>query len=356
MPLVRPFETSVARQDTRTSFILKMFSNGLVGYGECVAETDPSYSYETLETAHYVLKEFIVPPLLGWDFNHPREVLPKLAHVRGHPMAKTTVEAAAWDLWAKGQGISLRQALGGVKDTIPAGVSLGVEPTIADLLRQIERYLEAGYQRIKIKIKPGWDVETVQAVRQAFPDTPLQVDANGAYTIADSEIFQALDDFDLLLIEQPFEYDDLVDHAQLQTLLKTPVCLDESISSVNAARAALALGSCRVINIKMGRVGGLSASLRVHDLCQEAGVPVWCGGMLETGIGRAHNLALASLANFKLVPDISASARYFQHDIIDPPVTLGADGMIPIPDGPGIGVALDEKRVAEVGSRIEVWQ
>ncbi|MCL6552878.1 MAG: o-succinylbenzoate synthase, partial [Firmicutes bacterium] len=268
-----------------------------------------------------------------------------------HHMAKAAVEAALWDLHARAQGISLAALLGGTRDRVAVGVSLGIEPTVDALLERVEHFLHLGYRRIKIKIKPGWVLEPVEQIRRRFGDIMLQVDANSAFSLDDAPLLRALDDHHLVLIEQPLEEDDIVDHAKLQAQLRTPICLDESIVHARAARAALELGACRVINIKQARVGGLTEAVAIHDLCQARGVPVWCGGMLETGPGRAANLALASLPNFTLPGDISASDRYFQEDLIDPPVVLNADGTITVPTGAGLGVHVVPERVARYAVR-----
>lgn len=345
LPYVFPFETSFGREDTKTCVLVRLYAGGLEGWGEAPAAGAPLYNEETVGTAWHVLEDFILPLLLGRDIGDPREFPPLVRHLRRHHMAKAGVEAALWDLFTQAGGISLAQALGGTRGAVEVGVSLGIEPDIAILLRRIEQFLDRGYRRIKIKIKPGWDVEVVRAVRRTFGQVRLQVDANSAYTPADAPLLRQLDDFDLLLIEQPLGEDDIVDHAALQAQLRTPICLDESIVSPDGARKALDLHSCRVINIKAARLGGLSAGVQTHDLCQARGIPVWCGGLLETGIGRAANLALASLPNFRLPGDISASDRYFHEDLIDPPVTLNPDGTITVPTGAGLGVSVNVDRI-----------
>ncbi len=345
MPLLAPFETSGWVETERSCIIVAVFGGGLIGWGECVAMDGPWYSYETTETAWHILRDFLVPMVLGQDIQHAEDLSAQFERVRGHPMAKAGLEIAIWDWLAKASGVSLAQALGGVRDRVDVGVSVGIQPSLANLVERVERYLIEGYRRIKIKIKPGWDVAAVQALRRAFPELRLQVDANSAYTLAHVPIFQALDEYNLLLVEQPLGADDLFDHAQLQQQLRTPICLDESIHTPDDARVALSLGSCRVINIKPGRVGGLAASRRIHDLCAAQNIPVWCGGMLETGIGRAANVALASLPNFRLPGDISASARYYAEEVIDPPFVLNPDSTLTVPRGPGIGVHVDERQL-----------
>jgi len=346
MPLVHPFETSFGRQSIRPCILVEVHGKGLIGWGECTVDDGPWYAYETIDTAWHMLRDFLIPAVLGRTIASPGEVVAKFASIRGHPMARAALEDAVWDLLAKGASVSLAGALGGQRTRVPVGVSVGIEATVDAQLKQVERYVALGYGRVKLKIKPGWDVVPVRAVREAWPDLALQVDANSAYTPADSEMFKELDQFDLLLIEQPLHHDDIVDHARLQAMLKTPICLDESIHSPEHARWALDIDACRVINIKVNRVGGLTAARQIHDLCTERGVPVWCGGMLETNVGRSLNLALASLPNFRLPGDISASARYYEEDLAEPNFCLNPDSTITVPDMPGIGVHVLPDRLA----------
>jgi len=346
LPYVHPFETSFGRELEREAILVAVEADGLTGWGECVAGSGPWYSYETIGTAWHVLVDFLVPALLGQEISQPADVVARFSRVRGHAMARASLENAVWDLLGRAQGLSLAQMLGGVRPAVPVGVSVGIEPTLDELLAQVEGYVAAGYGRVKLKIKPGWDVAVVRAVRERWPELPLQVDANSAYTLADAARLAELDAFDLLLIEQPLHHDDMVDHAALQRRLRTPICLDESIHSPQHARWALDIGACRIINVKVGRVGGFTAARQIHDLCAERGVPVWCGGMLETNVGRAGNLALAALPNFTLPGDISASARYFHHDIAAPDFTLNADSTITVPGGPGSGVQVLPERLA----------
>jgi len=355
MPWVHPFETSFGRETHYEGVIAAVSGEGLTGWGECPAGSGPWYSYETAQTAWHVMRDFLVPLVLGQEAEEAEEVAPLMARVRGHNMAKAGIEMACWDLLARTRGVSLSQYLGGTRDRVKVGVSVGIQESLEALVARVGSFLDEGYPRIKIKIKPGWDVEAVKAVRAEFGDILLQVDANSAYTLDDLPMLKALDGYELLLIEQPLGYDDLYDHAKVQRELETPVCLDESIHSPDHARWALELGSCQVINIKPARVGGLRASKCIHDLCQESGVPVWCGGMLETGIGRATNVALASLPNFGLPGDISATARYYAHDIAQPPFELNADGTLTVPTGPGIGVEMDVERLEQVTLRHEVF-
>ncbi|HEY8551248.1 MAG TPA: o-succinylbenzoate synthase [Vicinamibacterales bacterium] len=351
LPLARHFETSFGRSTDRTFVLVTVHADGIAGWGECVAEAHPYYSSETADGAYRVLAQYLVPLLLGVDLADPREVGPRLRRVRGHRMAKGALEMAIWDLYARSRNEPLSQVLGGTHRRIASGVSIGIQDTVEELLERIAMERAAGYQRVKIKIKPGWDVEVVERVRARYADLPLMVDANAAYTPADTDRLRALDAFDLLMIEQPLAEDDLVDHAALQRQLKTPICLDESIESREALEAALALGACRIVNVKPGRLGGFAESLAVHDRCGAAGIPVWHGGMLESGIGRAHNIHLASLPNFTLPGDIGASSRYYQPDLIDPPIEVASDGTIAVPDGPGIGVAIVPERVQQATLR-----
>jgi o-succinylbenzoate synthase len=345
LPLVHFFETSFGRIDDKHFILVRVDGDGASGYGECVAEQDPYYSSETNDTVWHIISAFIAPRVLGAEFAHPRDVFPALKAIRGHNMAKAAVEMAAWDLFARQRGEPLSRVLGGARDRIASGVSVGIQPTLDDLVANVERELAAGYRRIKIKIKPGWDVGAVEAVRARFGAIPLMVDANAAYTLADADHLAQLDRFDLMMIEQPLDYDDVGDHAVLQRRLKTPICLDESIKTVNIAREAIAAGACRIINIKPGRIGGFAESIRLHDLCASHGIPVWHGGMLESGIGRAANIHLSTLSNFSLPGDVAASRRYFDPDLIEPPIEVAADGTIGVPTGPGLGVSIRQDRV-----------
>jgi O-succinylbenzoate synthase len=344
MPLVSPFETSFGRSIDRECILITLQSEGITGYGECVADRDPGYSYETTGTAWHILEEFITPAILGQDAeDFHRRVTP----IRGHNLAKAGVEMALWDLLGKREDKSLRDLLGGVRNKVDVGVSVGLQSTPEILVQTVESYLSQGYGRIKIKIKPGRDVRDTEAVRKAFPAIKLQVDANSAYTLETSESILPLDAFDLLLIEQPLHEDDIWEHHYLQEKFQTPICLDESIITPRHARVALDMGACKIINIKAGRVAGLSQAVAIHDLCQAGGIPVWCGGMLETGIGRASNLALASLPGFVLPADISASNRYYSRDITNESFVLNPDSTINVPNKPGLGVTLDNDAVKQ---------
>jgi len=311
MRLVAPFETSFGVEQDRACIVVMMRAGGLIGYGECVAATEPGYSYETTATAWHILRDFIVPAVLGQELTDIPSLIARYARVRGNPLAKAGLEMAAWDVLGQAQTKSLAQMFGGARDRVEVGVSVGIQPSTQALVERVGRYIAEGYARIKIKIKPGRDLADARAVRAAFPDIRLQVDANSAYQLADAPLFQQMDDLNLLLIEQPLAEDDIYDHSKLQPQLKTPICLDESILSADHARAAIELGACRIVNIKAARVSGLFEAKQVHDLCRERGVPVWCGGMLETNIGRASNIALASLPGFTLPGDISATSRYY---------------------------------------------
>ncbi|HXW06222.1 MAG TPA: o-succinylbenzoate synthase [Vicinamibacterales bacterium] len=345
LPLVRFFETSFDRVHERAFVLVRLEQDGFEGLGECVADSHPYYSAETNQTAWHIIERFIGPRVLGREFAHPGEVFDALVAIRGHNMAKAAVEMAAWDLWARRAGRPLARELGGTGTRIVSGVSIGIQDSLEALLDLVALELAAGYRRIKIKIKPGWDIEPVARIRERFGAVPLMVDANAAYTSADADHLAQLDAFDLLMIEQPLAYDDLRDHAALQRRLRTPICLDESIHSVRDAEDAIDLGACRIINIKPGRLGGHEPSRRVHDLACRRGIPVWHGGMLESGIGRAHNLHLSTLPNFRLPGDVAASRRYYSPDLIDPAIDVGPDGTIGVPEGAGIGVRVVPERV-----------
>jgi o-succinylbenzoate synthase len=337
MKLVTPFETSMERTDIRRILLIEVDVDGIVGWGECVAGETPSYSPETAETAWHILRDHLWPLLKGKEFNSAAEVWDLMAHVRGHNMAKGGLEAAIWDSEAIQKEVPLAKLIGGTRDEIACGVSVGIKGSPEELVEAVRKELAAGYQRIKIKIKPGKDVAFVQRLRQEFPRIKLMVDANSAYTLEDWPLLKQLEAFYLMMIEQPLGWDDLYSHIELQKKLSTPICLDECIHTEEQAKAAIALGACKIINIKLGRVGGYTVARRIHDLCQQNKIPVWCGGMLESGIGRAHNIALSTLPNFVLPGDVTASKRYWQEDIIDPEVTVSPEGTIKVPVGPGIG-------------------
>jgi O-succinylbenzoate synthase len=344
------FEISSGGKQDRRILLLTLHGEGHEGWGECVVGEDPGYSYETTETAWHLLTDFILPKVVGREAEGPEDVLSPVAWIRGHRMAKAAVEMAAWDLAARIDGLSLSEKLGGTRKAVPVGVSIGLQRTDEALHQKVDGYVSEGYARIKIKIKPGRDVEMLAGLRQRFPDVSIMADANSAYRLSDAERLKELDALDLLMIEQPLAHDDFLEHARLQERLTTPVCLDESIESVGDVELALHLGSCRIVNIKPGRVGGLGTSRRIHDLMKAQGLPVWCGGMLESGIGRAHNVALASLEGFTLPGDISASRRYWDQDVVIPEFEI-SDGRMAVPDGPGIGVEPDLERIESLTVR-----
>ena len=354
MPLVTPFETSFGRVTNRRMLLVEAESEGVAGWGESVAGEGPFYAPETVETAWHILRDFIWPLLKGRDFGSASEVWSVLEAIRGHNMAKGAVEAALWDVEAKQQGIPLWKLLGGVRQEISCGVSIGIKPTLEELVATVERELAAGYQRIKIKIKPGNDVTPVERLRERFPNIRLMVDANSAYRMEDWPVLKRLEAYYLMMIEQPLGWDDIFSHVELQRKLDTPICLDECIHTEEHARAAIELGACRIINIKLGRVGGYTPARRIHDLCRAKQVPVWCGGMLESGIGRAHNIALSTLENFSLPGDVTASRRYWVEDVIDPEVVVTPHGTIRVPDGPGIGYTPRIDRIEAITARKEI--
>ncbi len=348
VPLVSPFETSQWKEEEKACIVVVLRSGSLEGYAECPVTHGPWYSSETVNGAWHIMEDYMVSKILGKEFKTPSELLDSLSPIRGHNMAKASFEMALWDLLAKSKNVSLSNMIGGTSSKIASGVSVGIQESVEKCVDAVERFLDLGYRRIKVKIRPGLDVKLVSSLRDEFPDTPLMVDANGAYRPDDSKSLRRLDMFDLLMIEQPFTWDDLVEHANLQKTIKTAICLDESVASVNDLKSALALGSCRVLNIKPARVGGLTAAKQIHDKCVSHNMPVWCGGLLETGIGRAHNVALASLSGFVMPNDISASNRYFKQDIVKPEFKLNPDGTIDVPSGPGIGVEVLAGRMSEL--------
>jgi O-succinylbenzoate synthase len=348
LPYVAPFETSGWREEGSHAIIVRVEGDGVVGWGEAPVGQNPFYNEENTKTAWSILQDYLVPMLMQADLQSPYDVTPAFQRVRGNRMAKAGLEFAVWDLFARRAGVSLAQLLGGTRDRVPVGVSVGIQKDIPTLLWVVDNYLSDGYRRIKLKIKPGWDVAPTRAVRATWPDLLLQVDANSIYHLADAPHLAELDEFGLLLIEQPLGHDDIFDHAKLKPQLRTPLCLDESIVSPEHARWAVELHACDIINIKPSRIGGLADAKRIHDLAQAAGIPVWHGGMLETGIGRAINVALASLPNFTLPGDISANDRYFARDIVQNPFTLNPDSTLTVPTGIGHGAIVDEEYLEEV--------
>lgn len=346
LPLIHFFETSFGRTTERRIILARLIDpDGAEGWGECTAGEGPFYSDEWTDSAWNTLQEFLAPMLVGRQFNGAADSFSVLRPVRGHRMAKATLENACWDLEAKKLGVPLWKHLGGTQAKISCGVSIGIQDTAEILLEKIRKEVDAGYQRIKIKIKPGWDLKIVERVRAEFPNIRLMGDANSAYTLADVPLFQELDKFNLMMLEQPLAHTDIFDHAKLQKQIETAVCLDESIHSAEDATHAIELGSCRIINVKLGRVGGHSEAKRIEGITRQNNIPIWCGGMLEAGIGRAHNIAMSTLAGFTLPGDVSASARYWSEDIIEPPVVVSTQGTITAPEKPGIGFDLNLQRI-----------
>jgi o-succinylbenzoate synthase len=356
MELGSPFVTSMGTEYDEEHIIVRVEGEGITGWGESVAEGTPFYSYETVQTAWHILKDFLIPSVLGKDLKDVAEAIDLYAKVRGHMMAKAGLEAALWDSFAKSQNISLSKMLGGTREKVDVGVSIGIQSSENELIKKVEGYLAEGYKRIKIKISPGLDMQFIRALRKEFPGLLLQVDANSAYTLDDTGLFKKMDEYDLSLIEQPLGYEDIFDHSKLQRELKTPICLDESIHSLEDTRAAIELGSCRIINIKPGRVGGFTESKLIHDYCASMKIPVWHGGMLESGIGRAGNVALASLSNFTLPGDISASKRYYKEDIVEPEFVVNPDGTMNVPVKPGIGVEVNMRMLEKVTVYKEIFR
>ena len=348
--LIRPFSTSSSRRDYLEHIIVKAYADGLVGWGECASPIDPYYCEETTETCWHILEKFIAPNVLGKEWLTPEEVVALYGKVKRNNFAKAGLEMACWDLLAKSEGKPLHELLGGTRSEILSGVSLGIEEDLGRLMANVDQYVGEGYRRVKLKIAPGKDVSVVSAVREKYPDLPLMADANSAYTLDDVAALKELDHFNLMMIEQPLASDDIVDHAELQSQLQTPICLDESIHSVEDVRRALSLDSGRIINIKVSRLGGLFESKKVHDYCHARNVPVWCGGMHEYGVGRAANLAISSLPGFSLPGDVSGSDKYYARDIVDP-VILADQGSIALRDAPGIGYTPDERAVADFTTR-----
>ena len=356
MQLVNPFETSFGITHDRRILLLELHAkDGSTGWGEVTAGEGPFYNPETTDTAWIVLRNFLVPLLLGKTIDGPEAALRAMEPVRGHEMAKAAIETAVWDLLASQQSVSLANLLGGTRNQISCGVSLGIHKDTGKLLERIAQELAAGYQRVKLKIKPGQDVQVVSAVRNRYPDIALTVDANSAYRMTDIALLEQLDAFNLTYIEQPLEWNEIYQHAELQRRLKTAICLDECIHNLRDAQAAVELGACRVINIKLGRVSGHTEARRIQAYCLERGVPVWCGGMLESGIGRAHNIAMSSLPGFVLPGDVSASKRYWEEDIIVPPVEVSPEGVIRVPDSPGLGYKVNKQRIEKLTVRQEEW-
>ena len=343
MRMKTPFTTSFGTMQNKRFLVLEVRDeSGVIGWGEGVAFETPSYTEETLKTSLHMLEDFLIPKLLGVELTHPDEVYELFRSIRRNNMAKAAIEGAVWDIYAQQTNQSLAEAIGGTQERIEVGVSIGLQPTDEQLIQKIQQALEQGYKRIKVKIKPGKDIELLRTIRRVFPKVPLMADANSSYTLQDIELLKQLDEFDLMMIEQPLAHDDILDHAMLQKQMKTPICLDESITSLEDTRRAIMLGSCGVVNIKLARVGGISEAKRIHNYCKKHDIPVWCGGMLEAGIGRAQCVALASLSNFTMPGDTAASARYWDEDIIIPEVTV-EDGLITVPKKLGLGYEVNRK-------------
>ena len=354
MPLKFRFRTSFGETGVKKFLLLELRGEGLSGWGECIAEEGPFYSPETLSTAMPILSAYLLPLILGKAVSSPEEFERLAARIRGNRMAKAAVECALRDLFARAAGVPLGKALGGTRDAIEVGVSLGISPTAKETVENVRKHVEQGYKRIKLKIEPGRDADRLAAVREAFPDITLTVDANAAYTPADADTLRSLDAFRLDYIEQPLHHEDIAQHAELAKTLKTPICLDESITGVEKAEDMISLGAGRIINIKPGRVGGFAQSRAIHDLCVKNKIPVWCGGMLESGVGRAYNVALASLPGFSIPGDLSPSARYWEKDVVTPEWTMSDDGIVSVPrDKPGIGVTVDVARVDDLTVRTQ---
>jgi o-succinylbenzoate synthase len=353
MPLVHFFETSFGRTFSRRILLLTAHCQGVDGWAECVAGEEPFYSSEWIETAWATLKHHLLPSVLGQSFSTAPECVPLMGKIRGHRMAKTAVENALWDAEAKERKQPLWKLLGGTRRQIECGVSIGIQDSVQQLLNKVETELAAGYRRIKLKVKPGWDLRILERVRSRWPEILLSCDANSAYRLDQIDHLREFDNFNLLMIEQPLWNDDLYYHARLQSELRTAICLDESIRHARDAAIAIESGACRIINIKVGRVGGFAEAKKIHDLCQTKKIPVWCGGMLESGIGRAHNVAVSALPNFTLPGDVSASKRYWKEDIVDPEVGVTAQGTIALPDDPGTGYRVREDLIEKLTTRKE---
>lgn len=354
LPLIHFFETSFGRTTERRILLARVGDGeGAEGWGECTAGEGPFYSEEWVESAWAVIETYLAPMTVGREVEVAAQVCDLMKAVRGNRMAKAAIETACWDLEARRKGVPVWQLLGGARTEIASGVSIGIQDSPEALLEKIEREVAAGYRRIKIKIKPGWDVKIVERVRERFPEIQLSVDANSAYTLADVPLFRQLDRFRLMMVEQPLAYDDMVDHAALQRQIETPICLDESIRSAEDARKAIEMGACQIVNVKLGRVGGHTEARRVEQAARERGIPVWCGGMLESGVGRAHNIAISTLEGFTLPGDVSASARYWEEEIVEPPITVSPRGTISVPGKPGIGFKIKQKRVDDLTVRRE---
>jgi o-succinylbenzoate synthase len=357
IPFIFPFKFSNGELLNHTCLIAAVKSEDLTGWGECPTFDNPYYTYETINTASHILKDFLIPRIINKNINSPQEIRDLLAPIRGHNMAKSALDCAIYDLFAKAENISLSKFLGGVKNRIKVGVSVSLQGDISQLLNRVESYVNEGYQRVKLKISPDWNLTPLQEIRKKYPDLSLMADANSAFNLDDVALFQQMDELNLTMIEQPLAYDDLLDHATLQAEIKTPICLDESINSLHDTRMAIALKSCQIINLKVSRVGGITNALEIHDLCEKQGIKLWCGGMLESGIGRATNLHLASLSNFVFPADISATNRYFREDITKQPIYLHSENStINVPKNSGIGVEVDKNLLKKYSHHQEIFR
>jgi O-succinylbenzoate synthase len=356
LPLVHFFETSFGRTTTRRIVLVQVQADGLTGWGEVTCGEEPFYSHETPETAWHILRDFLIPWTLRKEWGAPCGLVSRFRPIRGHNMAKAALENALWHIEAQQKNLPLSKLVGGTLAEIPCGVSIGIQNSVEELLEKIAREVAAGYQRIKVKVKPGWDIEVLDRIRDRFPRLPLMADANCAYSLADTTRLKEFDRFYLMMVEQPLGWDDLLDHARLQREISTPICLDESIHNADDARKAVDIGACKIINIKLGRVGGFTAARQVHDVCRARNIPVWCGGMLESGIGRAHNIAMSTLPGFTLPGDVSASQRYWAEDIIDPEVTVSAQGTIHVPQTAGLGYTPNLDRIEKATVRKEAFE
>ncbi|MGO8791075.1 MAG: o-succinylbenzoate synthase [Terriglobia bacterium] len=356
MPLVHFFETSFGRTTTRRIVLVRVDADGVTGWGEVTCGELPFYNYETPDTAWHILRDLLIPWTLGKAWAAPGDVVPCFRPIRGHNMAKAALENALWHIAAQQQNLPLATLIGGTLTEIPCGVSIGIQNSVEELLEKVEREVAEGYQRIKVKVKPGWDVNVLDAIRRRFPRILLMADANSAYSLADVAHLKEFDRFYLMMMEQPLGWDDLLDHAKLQKEISTPICLDESIHTADDARKALEIGAGKIINIKLGRVGGFTAARQVHDVCRVRNVPVWCGGMLESGIGRAHNIAMSTLPGFTLPGDVSASKRYWSEDIVDPEISVSQRGTILIPQGAGLGYTPNQERIEKLTVRKESFE
>ena len=352
MPLVEPLRTSFGIEAIRPVLLLEVRAGDLVGWGECTAAAEPGYCYETVGTAYHILNKFLIPALMGKTIARPEDVVRLMSEVRGHPLTKAALDSAMWELLAQANGMAVADLLWEYypldaprRDWVKVGVSIGIQPSIDETLAIIEKRLGQGYARIKLKIKPGWDIELAREVRRAYPDISLMLDANSAYTLADAAHLGQLDEFDLLMLEQPLAHDDIYEHSKLQAQIATPICLDESILCANDVRLALEIGACKIINLKPPRVGGLTEAAAIHKVCYDHGVPLWIGGMLETGVGRAQNLAVGALPGVTLPSDLSATSRYYDPDITEPPFELNPDSTIDVPSGVGTGITVQPERL-----------